>query len=115
MDEKPDGEELIRELNKGYGIELVPKLSKEELENALAEKCNTLIRDDFEALVRLLYRIDINEARLRHLLKENINAEAGRIIARMIIDRLGQKIESRRLYGSGTQQPGNENDGEEKW
>lgn len=90
--------ELIHDLNGSYELNLSEQLSAEELEALLAVKLNTLIRDDFNALLRLLYRIDINEARLRRLLQEKSGEDAGMIIARLIIERQRQKIETRRQY-----------------
>jgi len=52
-------------------------------------------------LVQLLYRIDVEEPRLRYLLQQHKGEDAGRIIARLIIDRLLKKIETRRQYSVG--------------
>jgi hypothetical protein len=88
-------------------------LTAGQLEALLADKLNILIRDDFNGLVGLLYRIDINEGRLRELLRLNKGTDAGKIIARLIIDRQLQKIESRKTFGKNNPE---ENDcGEEKW
>jgi hypothetical protein len=91
-------EELIQQLNDNYGLELAGRLSAEELEDSLAERLNTLIRSDFNMVVSILYRIDINEARLKELLKTAAEEEEGRIMARLIIERQTQKIETRRRY-----------------
>jgi hypothetical protein len=56
---------------------------------------NRLIIQDFQRLVGLLYRIDIREANLKKLLRENPESEAGRIIAWMILERLKEKLRSR--------------------
>jgi|SRR6185437_9775603 len=103
---------LIADLNRVYGWELVVTgrgvepgdasgagpSGENELENQLAEKINILIQRDFEALVQLLYRIDVSEKRLRGILDSDIGEDAGRIIARLIMERQWQKIESRRRY-----------------
>jgi hypothetical protein len=99
---------LIQDLN-GYGWELREGLTLAALETLLAEKFNVLIGKDFSALVQFLYRMDISETRLKQLLKENAGEEAGRIIARMVIERQLQKMETRRLYSSGHQK------GERDW
>jgi hypothetical protein len=96
--------ELIQDLNRSYALELVDRLTLEELENFLAEKIDTMIRMDFGALVQLLYRIDVSEAKLRELLAA-ADGPAGKIIARLIMERQWQKIETRRKYnkpGEGT-------------
>ena len=73
-------------------------LEKQDAENFLAEKMNELIKNNFNHLVQLLYRIDINEAKLKQLLKSNPNEDAGKIIAQLIIERQQQKIASRNAF-----------------
>lgn len=68
--------------------------------SALASEINSLILSDFEKLVQLLYRLDINEYKLKEALKEQRNDEAGMIIARMIVERQLQKIRSRQQFRS---------------
>src|SRR5690242_5215970 len=92
--------ELIQELNQIRSWDLAERLTREEVESVLAEKLNGLIRDDFNGLVQLLYRIDVEEPRLRYLLQQHKGEDAGRIIARLIIDRLLKKIETRRQYSA---------------
>jgi hypothetical protein len=103
-------QELIQGLNSAYGLALPEKLTEEQLEALLAEKLNEWIRDDFSGLVQMLYRIDINELRLRQLLQTNDGQDAGMIIARLIIERQKQKIESRRKYT-----PPDTGSDEERW
>jgi hypothetical protein len=81
------------------------------VENFLAEEINGLIRKDFNQLVQILYRIDVNEARLKQVLKDNPNEDAGKIIAALIIERQLQKIKSRQEF---KQQKDNYTN-EEKW
>ena len=67
-------------------------LSKQDFINELASEINHLILTNFERLIQLLYRIDVSEVKLKSLLKENPNEDAGRIIALLIIERQIQKI-----------------------
>ena len=90
--------ELIRDLNRSYELELAEHLSLDQLEALLAEKLSNLIRDDFNALVQWLYRVDVNEARLKRMLSENSGVDAGRTIARLVMERQWQKMETRRKY-----------------
>jgi hypothetical protein len=110
MDNGEHWGELIHDLNGSYDLDLSERLSAEELEALLAVKLNTLIRDDFNALLQLLYRIDINETRLRRLLQEKSGEDAGKIIAQLIIERQWQKIQTRRQY-----KPTDRGSEEEKW
>ena len=101
---------IIKDLNQFYGLALAEHLSARQLEDLLAEKFNTMIGKDFSALVQFLYRMDISETRLQQLLKQNAGEEAGRIIARLVIERQLQKMETRRQF-----KPGEPFTGEERW
>jgi hypothetical protein len=89
---------LIQDLNQSYELGLRDVLTIGELEALLAEKINTMIQKDFGELVQWLYRIDVNEARLRRLLEENSGEDGGVLIARLILERQWQKIITRRQY-----------------
>ena len=93
-----DTNALIHDLNRCQGWELTEGLTIRQLEEWLAEKLNAWIRWDFNALVAFLYRVDISESRLRQLLNENQAEDAGMIIAKMVLERQWQKIESRRQH-----------------
>ncbi len=96
-----DQQSLIQELNSIHPWSLATTLSYEEVEAVLTEKINRLIRDDFGGLVQILYRIDVEEPRLRYLLQQHKGEDAGKIIAGLIIQRLQQKLITRRGYGAG--------------
>jgi hypothetical protein len=102
---------LILALKKDLQIDLAEKISIEEIKEKLAGYINHLINHDFQQLVMLLYRIDVNEAKLRVLLKENQKEDAGNMIAQLIIERQLQKIKSRREFS----QKRDDDFGEEKW
>jgi hypothetical protein len=89
---------LRHDLNSSYGLDLPETTSIEALEAILAERVNTLIIDDFNRLVQLLYRVDVNEEKLKNLLRENTATNAGLLIARLILERQWQKIETRRKF-----------------
>ncbi len=57
-----------------------------------------MIDRDFNGLLNLLYRLDINENKLRKLLEDIPNEDAGRIIAAMIIERQLQKKKSKEMF-----------------
>lgn len=86
-------------------------LEMQDAENFLADKMNRLIRDDFNHLVQVLYRIDVEENKLKQVLKDNPNEDAGKIIARLIIERQQQKMVSRNSFKKTEE----DNSGEEKW
>ena len=74
-------------------------LQQPSLHQQLAEAVNFLILHQFDELIRLLYRIDVHEQKLKQLLKEHPQEDAGKIIASLIIERQLQKIKSRREFG----------------
>jgi hypothetical protein len=82
-----------------------------ELKEKLSTRINQLINEDFGQLVRILYRIDVNENRLRALLRENSGQDAADLIAQLIIDRQLEKIKSREQFKS----KGKDLPGEERW
>lgn len=71
-------------------------------ENPSAEELsawvNEMIDRDFGGLLNLLYRLDINENKLRKLLEDIPNEDAGKIIAAMIIERQLQKKKSKEMF-----------------
>jgi hypothetical protein len=104
-------EVLIADLNKTLAIELSAAISFTELEETLAAYVNELIQKDFEKLVSLLYRVDVNENKLKGLLDLCADENAGKIIAQLIIERQQQKINSRKEFGKKDDSV----DADEKW
>lgn len=102
--------ELVPALNQSLEISLAPSLTYEELRNKLTVYFNELINSDFEKLVFLLYRIDVNEARMRALLAHKEGQDSAGLIADLVIERQLQKIESRKQFRNKEDHPG-----EEKW
>jgi hypothetical protein len=106
-----ENSELIDQVNKELALELPEKISLEELREKLAVHINSLIQNNFEQLVNLLYRIDVNENKIKSLLQTNAGENAAGIIASLIIERQMQKIKSRHEFNSRD----NDFDKEEKW
>ena len=59
---------------------------------------NDLIKEDFSKLVQLLYRIDVSEAKLKNVLKEHPNEDAGKLIALIVIERLAATKKARESF-----------------
>ena len=89
---------LQSDLNHSFGLDLPETATIEMLEGVLADRVNTMITADFNGLISLLYRIDVSETKLKQLLRENAGADSGLLIARLILQRQWQKIETRRKY-----------------
>ena len=89
---------LVKEINQHISIDLQLEISLDDLQLQLSEYINYLIKKDFQKLVFLLYRIDVSEQKLKQLLQQYPQQEAGKIIAGLIIERQSQKIISRKKF-----------------
>ena len=87
----------------------IEDVSNEQTRKRLMDLINELIQKDFNALLQLLYRIDVDEKKIRIYLKENKNLDSASILADMIIERQHQKMKSRKQFRTKT------DDSEEKW
>ncbi len=56
---------------------------------------NEMILRDFTGLLNILYRLDVSETKIRTLLDQMQNEDAGNIIAAIIVERQIQKKKSR--------------------
>ena len=103
-------EQLIDSLKIDLQIDLASKISFEKIKEKLAEYINHLINNNFEQLIYILYKVDVNESKLKRLLKEN--PDAASVISDLIIERQLQKIKTRREFRTVNKK---ENSDEEKW
>ena len=103
--------DLITDINQSLEISLPITISGEELREKLVVHINHLINHDFEKLVFYLYRIDVNESKMRHLLEQKEGENATGLIADLIIERQSEKIKSRQHF----RQRDNDIDDNEKW
>lgn len=106
-----NNEQLVKEITKSMAIVLPNEISMDELEIQLSSYINQLIQTDFQKLISLLYRIDVSEPKLKQLLQQHPEENAGKIIAALIIERQLQKIKTRQQFGK---QDDNYTE-EEKW
>ncbi len=95
-------------LNTTMGTSLTQGVSFELFRRSLIEYLQQLIDYDLEKLIFLLYKVDVDENKLKSLIAGA--ADAGETIADLIIERQMQKIRSRETFRSN----GNINE-EEKW
>ncbi len=91
--------ELIHIINKQIDTNLTEDISSNELQQKLTIFINDLILNDFQKLISILYKVDVDEKKLKRILKENIGTDAAEIIATLVIERKLQKIETRRQFG----------------
>ena len=103
--------ELVQLINKDFAVEIAEKRLYSEIHTELAAYINNLIKTNFDKLIACLYRIDVNEEKLKSLLQQNPGEDAGNIIATLIIERQEQKIKYRKQFSKKD----TDFDGEEKW
>jgi hypothetical protein len=94
-----------QQIEKEAGIVLTDNWEKE-----FYELINHLANTNFEKLVYLLYRIDVNENKITALLNNKSDTNAGDLIAAAILERLEEKKVTRAKY-----QQSNDGSEEEKW
>jgi hypothetical protein len=91
-------------------INLIDENPTANIREELIHLINELINKDFYALIQLLYRIDVNEKKIRLYLNENSVNDSAPVLADLIIERQIEKIESRKKF---TQK--NKIEDDEKW
>ena len=70
-------------------------LEKQDIRNDLIHCIHYLFMHDFSKLVQILYRIDVNEAKLKQLLQEQPQTDAAVLIADLLIERQLEKIKTK--------------------
>ncbi len=93
------------------GVALKKIITLEELIVWLSKDVDQLISNDFDALMLLLYRIDVSEDKVKSLLADNDGHNAALIISELIIKRQQQKIYWRSQFKSSP----TEIDESERW
>ena len=83
---------------------------KEGLKQQLTHYINHLLVHDFNRLIQLLYRVDVNEQKLKQLLRDNPQTDAAVLISDLIILRQQEKVKSRKAFKKDDRE-----DEEEKW
>ncbi|MET0394665.1 MAG: hypothetical protein ABW019_16085 [Chitinophagaceae bacterium] len=83
------------------------RLTKQQITDRISD----LLQSDFTGLVNLLYRLDIDEERLRSMLARHPGTDAADIITGLLLERQLQRLQSRRQYSRNDQ----DIDENEKW
>jgi hypothetical protein len=94
-------------MNSNNDLVSLEKLTFEEL----VAYINQLIAKDFSKLVYLLYAVDVSEKKLKQILAEHPNEDAGKLIAVLMLERQDQKRKSREQF----KQPEQDIPEEDKW
>ena len=90
-----DSVTLIKIIGKDFEID--DQLSEEALRHALVNVFADLIANDFQKLLQILYRADVDQYQLKVLL-ETKNSNSAEIIADAYLDRQKAKIETWKKY-----------------
>ena len=90
-------------------LEIASYRHYDQFMEALRHYVNKLVNEDFTKLVRILYRMDISENKLRNLLADHPDADASVIISEMMMEREIKKVETRQQYKTSGDSE------EEKW
>ena len=93
-----DTNALILAINKDLELSLPANLEETLMRQQLAAYLNQLILSDFQKLVYLLYRIDVDEMKLKKMLRDNPEEDAGILMADMVIERERKKAETRMKF-----------------
>lgn len=93
-----EANELMKNVSREFNLQLQEQISAEQILSTLAERINQLITTDFNELLRILYRLDVSEPKLKQLLKQHPDADAGKLIAQLIVERQAEKQKSRQQF-----------------
>jgi hypothetical protein len=85
--------------------------SYQAFQQQLAKEINEMIEHNFQQLVQLLYRIDVDETKLKTMLQTHTQQLAGNLIADLMIQRIQQTLLTREQYKTTKHNEWNE----EKW
>lgn len=85
-------------------------LQKLERKEQLIDYVNYLLLHDFNKLVQILYRVDVDEKKLKEFLQQNADTDAAVIIADLLIQRQEEKIKTKKSF-----KPSDNIADEEKW
>ncbi|MBA3673937.1 MAG: hypothetical protein H0W75_03115 [Chitinophagaceae bacterium] len=92
--------ELIQLINKQMDTDISVDSHMGVFKEKLIGFINELIPNDFQKLIIILYKVDVDESKLKKLLREGIGKDTPDIIATLIIEREMQKIEIRKQFES---------------
>jgi hypothetical protein len=82
---------ILPAINKSFNL----AASETDLIELLAQKINYLILNDFDKLISILYRADVDEKKLHNVLQNNKDETAGKLIAHIYITRQLEIMQSR--------------------
>lgn len=86
------------DLQQFFGIEKIPERDDAaELLTLLSEKIGDLLLHNPDKLVYIFYKMDIDENKMMHILKENMT-KAPQLLAQLVFERQLQKIAYKKMF-----------------
>jgi hypothetical protein len=107
MNAYPEG--IINILSSEFNLSPA-KLEPDELMIQLEQAIDKLLETDFPRLINILYRLDVDENKLKEELKNKPGVNASLLIAKLVVERQMKKLESRKQFESKDEIPD-----DEKW
>ncbi len=83
-------------------FDLPEKVSEEALRDMLVNAFTYLLEDDFQKLLQILYRADVDQEKLKLLLETTEGKSSAEVIADAYITRQKAKVETWKKYSSKT-------------
>lgn len=90
-DNTSDAESIILQVENGMA-----PFHNEALASQLEAAINELLQHDFARLAHLLYRVDVDENKLKATLRKRPATDAARVIADLLIQRCAEKVRSKK-------------------
>ena len=91
-------EQLIELINREWDISIPRNITVDECMVRLSLFIEELIAHDFQKLIHILYRVDIDELKIKRILQDNKGVNAALIISTLIINRQIEKIAARKQF-----------------
>ena len=95
----------LQKLNTDLSVDEKSTIKKE-----LSAYLNYLLINDFPALVQILYRVDVSEQKLKTVLSQNKEADAGDLLSELLMQRQAEKTALRQSFTPSEDPPD-----EERW
>ena len=87
---------VIKIISKDFDIP--GNISEEQLRDALVKTFEYLVEDDFQKLLQILYKADVDQYKLKTLLENTEGKSSAEIIADAYIERQKAKVETWKKY-----------------
>lgn len=102
---------ITKEINQEWSLSIPQAITEEQLIEVLGLRINQLIKSDLPKLISILYRLDVDELKLKSMLAQYNQLHAGLVIAALVFDRQKQKMKTKAAF----KKPPEEIDEDEKW